>query len=405
MTLLRFASRICASIILFSVGLHNLYAADFAVSPMLIEMEGVERSTHEFVFTIHGKSDANIKLDLFDMSQLETGYMGFTEARPDSETSMASWIELEDTQLEIREGENTEVRGRLQVPSRAAGTFLAGIMVEEDIPEEDLSGIDIRVRYAVIVNMRVAGTANRRIKTDFRELAVVEREDGVYFQGYFNNLSSQDNWLESQVQIRDSNNRLVERVEMKTESAWQRNDPASRVFPGAKVRLYGKMSRPVAAADYKVLVRNRFAEKSQPVYRDTVHIAATATASTEKQEKQKSQPPANSEIASVTPGVLAVDVRPNGTSFTPFFISNNSNEDIRIDLPAALEDAKNNGIAGFEFYPATVEVRPGAKSRIVLKQSHMPEKAYNGATFEAAITSINGSGSQTLQIVTAGGSE
>lgn len=366
----------------------NSIAGDFAVSPMMIDLEGVERSTHEFAFNIFGKSDTNIKLDLFDMSQLETGYMGFTKSDIENVESMASWVELSDTNFRVRDGETTTITGTINVPSRAAGTYLIGVMVEEDIPEEEQTGISVKIRYAVILNMRVEGSKNRRIKTGFEELVVVEQDDGLYVQGSFTNESTIDDWLVSQVQFRDQDNRLFERVEMKTESAWQRADPASRVFPGATVRVFGRISKPIQAGDFNVLVRNRFAEKSQPVYRDTVRLERSGNQSAIGSETLS---PLEGDAATieVLPGEVPVVIKKNGSSFSSFSIRNNSDVEISIQMPTSIDDGEAQGISDFQFYPETLVIAPSQKSRVVLKQNHIEETDYGNIDFLARLTSGN----------------
>ena len=388
------------SVILLTGFISSAFAADFAVSPMMIDLEGVERSSHDFAFNIFGRDDARVKLELFDMSQLETGYMGFIKVDTDNTESMANWIDLERNNYEIRDGETTTVRGSLTVPARAAGTYLVGVMVEEDIPEEEQGGITVRVRYAVVLNMRVEGTRSNRIKSNFGELVAVEQEDGIYLQGMFNNESTTDEWLVSQVQIRGEDNRLVERVEMKTESAWQRADPASRVFPGAKVRLFGKINKEVANGDYQMLVRNRFADKSQPVYRDTIRLESTAQTD---EVAVQAEEVADAAIQ-MTPAAIEVDVRANGTSFSTFFLTNNTEAELSIELPGELADLESKGVKDFQFYPDTLVIAPNQKTRVVLKQTHIESVGYGDIVFPARVVGAEDSGLDSLSIATRGGS-
>jgi len=356
-----------------------IFAGDFAVSPMMIELEAVERSSYEFSFNIFGKSDTNIKLDLFDMNQLETGYMGFSKSETTDLNSMSSWVELEENSLQVRDGDTIAVNGVINVPAKAAGTYLVGVMVEEDIPEEEQSGIAVKIRYAVILNMRVEGSANRRIKTSFEELVVVEQDNETYLQGYFTNESSIDDWLSSQVQLRSSDNKLQERVELKSESAWQRGDAATRVFPGAKVRVYGKLAKPFATDDYNLLVRNRFADKSQPVYRDKVRLTAAAAVG----ETTKSEARTTTNVLELSAPAVAVAIKANNTSLSSFYVTNNSSETITLALSQEIEGLATKGVRDFQFYPPQLELSAGQKSRIVLKQNHLPEMEYGNPTFEA----------------------
>ena len=384
---------------------HHILAADFAVSPMMIELDSVPRNTETFSFTIFGRSDANLKLSLFKVQQQETGYMGFVEADPADSESMTGWINLENDRLRIRNGETIQVNGQITIPGRASGTHLVGVMVEEDLSEEELSGIALRVRYAVILNLRVAGSSNRRIQTAFEELAVVEREDGTYLEGVFSNHSTVDDWLVSQVQIRSEDNRLLDRVELKTASAWQREDMASRVFPGSDVRVYGKLSKPIPNGAYNVMVRNRFADKSQPVYRDTISFELAANKSEDISAISQTEAVSDAALYEVSPGVIPVEIRSNGTSFTTFYIENKGNSEITVDLPSAIADMEANGVSEFQFYPDSVQVLPNNKSRVVLKQQHIEDTEYGNITFQAVVRQdVASSDAQPLEIKTQRGS-
>lgn len=376
-----------------------LFAGDFAVSPMMIDLQAQERSSYEFSFNIFGKSDTNIKLNLFDMGQLETGYMGFTKSESSDSNSMATWVQLQESTLRVRNEETVTVNGIINVPPKAAGTYLVGVMVEEDIPEEQQSGIAVKIRYAVILNMRVEGSANRRISTSFEELVVVQQDDETYLQGYFTNESSIDDWLTSQVQIRTSDNKLQERVELKSESAWQRGDTASRVFPGARVRVYGKLSESFASDDYNLLVRNRFADKAQPVYRDTVRIV-NAEANDKQAEQKASTPTLALELSEPA---IPVAIKPNNTSLTSFYVTNNTNETISLDLAKEIIDLESKGVKDFQFYPPKLELSAGQKSRLVLKQNHLPDSNYGNPTFKAEYRNSK-SEVMELLIPTTGGS-
>lgn len=380
------------------------FAGEFAVSPMLIEMSAQSREEQQFEFSIFGKSDTNIKLTLFDMNQLETGYMGFTETAEGDLESMASWIDLERDSFRIRDGETTTVRGAVKVPARAAGTHLVGVMVEEDVPEDEQGGISVKIRYAVVLNLRVEGRY-ARIKTEFGELVAVTQEDGTYLEGYFKNDSAVDNWLFTEVQLRGEDNRLIDRIPLKTESAWQRADIGSRVFPGARVRMYGKISKAFDTGNYNILVRNKFADKSQPVFRETVYLeapsaGATALASVDGAEA----PEAQAGTISVNPGAVEVSIRGNGTSFASFSIQNTKSEPVTITLPSVIDNLESQGVSSFQFYPETVSIKPNQKSRVVLRQTHVEGADYGNITFQARIASAASDDGELLSITTVRGS-
>lgn len=362
----------------------QLEAADFAVSPMMIEMSAERREIKEFSFTVFGKENADIKLELFNLNQLESGYMGFSKLEADDLVSMGSWVELERDKFRIRDGENITVHGTVKIPSRAAGTHVVGVMVEEDIPEKDQGGITVKIRYAVVLSLRVEGNYNR-IKTQFSELAVVNTENGTFIEGYFLNESATDDWLFSEVQVRAENNRLIERVALKTESAWQRADVGSRVFPGARVRMYGKISKEFESGTYKVLVRNKFANRSQSIYRDTIELIAPEPEEGLLVEGEAVL--ADSGAVAVNPEALQIVIRSDGTSFSSFIISNTKNEVVNVTLPTSLENLEENGISEFKFYPRAISIKPQQKSKIVLRQVHISDQDYGDIVFQAEIES------------------
>lgn len=378
-------------------------AADFVVSPMLIEIESEAPTAQPFSFAITGKGESAVKLSIFEMKQLESGYMSFSAADRSDAESIANWIELEDDSFRIRDGETRVVNGQITVPRRAAGTNLIGIMVEEDSPEEAQNGITVKVRYAVVINMRMSGFTNRGVRTSFEDLVVSQKDDGTYVEGMFTNDSKIDEWLGSQAQIRDENNRLMARVDMRTDSAWQRNDTDSRVFPAAKVRVFGKLEEKIQPGEYKVIVRNRFAGRTQPAYRDIVRIEERIEDENMGEGEDEGQE--SGLNADVSPAALPIEIRSNGTSFSSFVITNNGDKEISVDLPTELQGLEEKGVSEFKFFPPSVLIKPGRSSRIVLQQTHLSESAYEGITFEASVTTNDASADQDkLNIVTIAGS-
>jgi hypothetical protein len=392
--------------ILLILLVNQAVAGEFAVSPMMIDIVSESRQKQKFSFSVFGKSDTNIKLELFDMNQLETGYMGFVEVVENDAESMSSWVDLETDSFRIRDGETATITGTVNVPARASGSHLVGVMVEEDIPAEEQSGVSVKIRYAVVLNLQIEGRYNR-IKTEFGELVVVSQGEETYLEGYFSNNSAIDNWLFSEVQLRGEDNRLLERVPLKSESAWQRGDDGSRVFPDARVRLFGKISKHFEPGSYKVLVRNKFADKAQPVFRDMVYLEApTKLESTiaDSENGLASELPTAGAVL-VNPEAVEISIRDNGTSFTSFFITNSKSEAVNVVLPSAIENLELSGVSEFKFYPETIALKPNQRSRVVLRQTHLADVNYGNIVFQAKISADSLAPEEVyLAISTVGGS-
>jgi hypothetical protein len=257
-------------------------AAEFAVSPMLIELDAAPDTAVPIRFNVFGKSAGRARIRLAGMQQQATGHMRFLPQTPDV-GGLASWITLDRDALNLRREETATVEGRIAVPRRTpAGTYLAALLVEED-DDGRKTGIVLNVRYAIIVSVRIAG-AQSRIATQFSDLRLEEQGERTFVAASFRNDGTRDDMLDAELQLRDATNRLVHRTPLKSQSAWQRADAGSRVFPGADVVVFGELPATLPAGDYQATVRNRFGGRSQPVQRATLNLPAgrfVAPASTE----------------------------------------------------------------------------------------------------------------------------
>lgn len=375
-----------AGLIILSLLSPSAFAGEFAVSPMMIDLDGEVRSEQAFSFNLYGKSNTNVKLDFYNMTQLESGYMGFQKASMDNLEDISNWVELEDDSYRLRDGDVIQVNGTINIPSRASGTHLLAIMVEEDLSEETEGGIAVKIRYAVVLNLNIEGRRSR-IETSFEELAVVETEEGLFLEGYFTNSSSIEDWLYSEVQIRGENNRLLERVSLQTQSAWQRADNGSRVFPGARVRVYGQITEAPETGQYNIMVRNNFADRSQPVYRDVLAFQNTSTTNDDNDNELTGNSSEGQLL--VNPDQIEIEVRRNNTSFTSFFLENTKTESINLRFPDSIDNLDTLGVSDFEFYPDQVEVEPNQKVRVVLRQTHLADSEYGNIIFPVSTTSAD----------------
>ncbi|MDO8331550.1 MAG: hypothetical protein Q7T36_13880 [Fluviicoccus sp.] len=254
---------------LSSLGAH---AAEFGVSPMLIELTGAPDVSQDFHIQVLGKTSGNAKVSVYRLNQLPTGHMEFLPPEAGTE-DMSGWITLEKNKLSIRKGETVVLNGSVKVPRKAAGTNVAAIMVEEDQPLK-AKGITLNVRYAVVLSVNVGGTMTTRTITNFHDLSLEPQEERVFIKGLFKNGGKTDGQLNAELQLRDASNRLVLKTPLKTQSAWQRSDAASRVFPGSEVVVFGELPRTLPAGTYQAFVRNRFSDRAQPLVKTTVELPA-----------------------------------------------------------------------------------------------------------------------------------
>lgn len=272
-------------------------AGEFAVSPMVINVKGEKNVKVPFEFTIKAKKGGSVKLSVFDLEQLETGHMGFVEGDKEIKESKANWIELKEDRFNIKTDEYVVANGFLRLPHKAKGKHLAAIMVEELKEDKDKKGINVNVRYAVVLKIdSQTNTKRARIKTEFKQLTQQKTEEGWMFEAWFQNLSTIEGVLQNEIQIRNGKRKLVGKVAMKTLSAWQRGEDGSVVYPGSMVKVFGTLKEPLVEGDYTVRVRNKFNGRNQPVFRDNIEIKTVEESTTEESNNDDTQ----AEIAQVS---------------------------------------------------------------------------------------------------------
>ena len=357
-------------------------AAEFAVAPMLINIDSAGGTEEPFEISVTGKQNGKISLSVFAMEQQSSGHMNFIEAAENA--GPLDWIRFEKRNFDIRRDESTVIRGSVRAPRTAKGTYLAAIMVEEDTGDAS-NNIVIKVRYAVILNINV-GAHSGRVVTEFADVQIVEFEGRSYVEGYFTNGNSHMGFLDSSVQVRGADRRLVGQLPLRTGSAWQRGDEQSRVYPGATVRVFAEVPKPLRSGDYSLLVRNQFNGRVQPVFRET--IAYTSTLIDE-----------STDAALVAVASERIEIKPlaSGLSLTPVALKNPSSEPVTVDLPSGADPA--SGVSEFKFIPAKVTLQPGALRRVMLKQSHLQDFAFQGKEFRVMAVSDSGR-SEELVIAT-----
>ncbi len=344
---------------------NRLYAAEFAISPMMIELSGKPGSTEDIEFQVHGKQAGTARIFLSQMEQQASGYMAFTPVDPQA-GSLGDWLKLDRTRVKVKAGETQTVTGSITIPRRANGNKLLAIMVEEDRPKQD-RGVSLNVRYAIVLNLNVKGRKTR-LKSEFTDLKVEEQNGQRFVSGWFTNHSNRDARLNSIVSIRDQTRRLIARIPVKTKSAWQREDKLSRVFPGGKVKVYGLIDTNVEEGDVMLSVRNKFNGKSQAGVSQAVHIPALSpletTTADSKDERDKTVEPVIATLE-ILPNPIPVRVNRQGSTFAAIRLRNPLAEPITIELPDKASDEHNYS---FRFTPARLTLEPASSSIVTLRQ-------------------------------------
>lgn len=338
----------CLAFVFFG---HYSIAGEFSISPMLIEISTAPGLEENFEFHIFGKKPGKVKISPFAMQQQPTGHMAFVDLTGKIEEA-ADWLTLSNSLLDIKKDENYTIKGVLKIPRKATGNHLLALMVEE-VKTEKGQGVSLSVRYAIVVNINVIGKKSR-IKGEFSNLTIEEQEGKYFVSGWFENLSTQDASLDSIAYIRNENRRLLAKVALRTQSAWQRGDSESRIFPKAKVKVYGPIEKELRSALYTLSARNRFGGKMQPMYRSDPELFTFKA--TDKIESF-------SAIA-IAPNPLLLKVDKRGQSFAALQLKNTYKVPVILTLPKVEEGHPIQ----FKFTPEVIELAPNASKMVVLRE-------------------------------------
>ncbi len=355
--------------LLFSVNSHSI---EFAISPMLIDINGKPNIKVPFKFTVHPKDNGRLKVHTFDVLQLESGHMGFFDPK-DNKKSFSHWVKINEPQFTVHKDKSYEVVGAVKIPSKAQGTKLFAIMIEEDRLKSKEAGVNVSVRYAVILRLTLPEkNVLTRKKVKFSDLIIVQKDNKTFLQGWFKNDSLAHHPLRSVIQIRHENNRLLERVELKTESAWQRSDLTSDVYPGSFLKVYGEITKPFSTGLYKLVGRNKFGKVNLPVYKTEVLMTAINIDGKNN----------GGQWIELSPHPLNVKTNKLNRSFSTFVIRNNNNKEVSITFP----EYDSSGENAVQFSPNSINLAPNTSKRIILKQQY-DEDSPQQRLFDLQLTS------------------
>ena len=361
--------------LIFQAGL--VYSAEFAVSPMMIEIDAKPDQVKEFSFNIRANTAGRVILRPFDMRQEKSGHMGFIEADLSKKEIAASWVSLKRDRYRLRKGQDVHVTGKVNVPRKTHGTYLVSVMVEEDRSGSEETGIAVTVRYAVILKVNVKGRRDRA-KSRISDIDILAYKGKLILSGILKNQSKSDYWVKATAQIRDERGRLVEKVTMKTQSAWERHDPKSRVFPGAVVDLVGPIGKLNKPGEYQLLLQTRLGKHGQPSIRKKFIVtkeqllAANVVITSDQQ------------MLAMSPGKLKARLRKNNTTFSSFTITNNGDEEVALNFPQWNDDGVINkkngknekGLTHYEFVPKKLVLAPNQRHSVILKQRFQKDGAH-----------------------------
>lgn len=234
------------------------------VRPLVLEFSVRPGEKREFEITLTpGESEELVDLTLYEPFQKLNGSLVY-ELPSNPAFSATSWVTLENQTVRVLPGEESRVRGTIQIPFSASGSHTIIIMVEPR-PPEIASGISFQIRYAVRLSIRVERSGTRP-QAELSFLTVGPNQEGApTILGRIKNPSSWDYLVGAEVTIRDQERRLIERVALHSAAGASAGSDATRVYPGAEVEFAGTITRPLPPGEYSLQAFFRYGENGQIV--------------------------------------------------------------------------------------------------------------------------------------------
>ena len=250
------------------------------VKPMIIDLELSPGKKGEFqieVYSTSPRKDTPVHLSLFDAMQKEDGSMDFVDVGKNP-YSCTKWIKLEKTDFTVPRGETVTVKGEIFVPRASSGSRIATIMVEPGY-EKKAVGVTVRVRYAVVLRLKIKGRAVTE-KAELERLGIKKLADGTpAIEAVLFNKSEVDFTARGRALIQDSSGKIITSINLTTESLERKKDrekekrekrlrdkvkegEEQRLYPGSKVAFFGRLDKPVSPGEYTVIVSMKYGKRS-----------------------------------------------------------------------------------------------------------------------------------------------
>ncbi|HBE80031.1 MAG TPA: hypothetical protein DDW65_19960, partial [Firmicutes bacterium] len=199
------------------------------VVPLTIELNGKPGDTMNFNVKLNpGAQTEKLKISLEKINQQLTGDLRYTPFEPG--VPPATWITVPDSAV-VSPGASTQIDGIVKVPLNAqGGTYLAMLRVAPEEPTKK-GGFEISIQYGVRIYIRL-DTIGLRPKVQVTGLELIKDEKGKpQIQAKVKNSSVLDFLTTASATLRDSERKLIQRVELRPAYFWKNKISEARLLP------------------------------------------------------------------------------------------------------------------------------------------------------------------------------
>jgi len=348
-------------------------AESFSVMPMYLEFQpGARERNRPFEVTIKADGPMTVKLGTYKAVQQRNGKLGFVEiTKEDSDFQL---IKIKQEKHTFNIAGEWKAGGTINFPPNINRTVVYALMIEEEKQSSD-RGVGVSVRYAVVLKVQ---TSNRMVRqqSKIEILGIKKVDDKMLMLAEIENTSDRDFKVSGVVKVRDSNQKIVATIDIRTESSWQKQEKESVVFPSSVVELAGIMPVNLPKGEYLATFYGKIDNRSPISAKKELSILEDVRSNAVAQN-------AESEMLSMSPLPHDVQFELGKQKRYRFELKNTFKTDVVASLP---KPKKDGGKFEIEFAPETMVIPAGKSRTVIMKVTNdvSPELVIDGLNVQIA---------------------
>ncbi len=257
-------------LLIFSISA-NLFAV--GVKPLSLNLIGKPGSVLDFKVTVNPSEKPGIvRVTLCKVTQNLDGKQNYEPVEA-GKFPTAGWFSYPSI-LKVTPGNPGEIEGKIKIPFDAKGDYNMMLMVSPESEIVKVQGINIAVRYGVQLLLQV-DRPGIRPTAEVNDLDLVKGENGMpEIHAKAKNTSVLDYNTYAYATIRNSQRKLIQRIDLLPETYWDKSNYGDPVlFPGSELIYTGKVIEFLAPGLYELRLFYRYADSGQILQTKTINIA------------------------------------------------------------------------------------------------------------------------------------
>ena len=246
------------------------YSLAVGVVPLTVELSGKPGDTMNFNVKLNpGGQTEKLKLSLEKIIQQPTGDLQYNPF--EQGVAPATWIAIPATAV-VSPGASAQIDGVVKVPlNTPGGTYLAMLKIAPEEPTRK-GGFDVSIQYGVRIYIRI-DSIGLRPRVQVTGLDLVKDEKGTpLIRAKIKNISPTDFLTTASATLRDSERKLIQRVELRPAYFWKNKISQTRLLPGGELAYIGPLTESLSPGEYELRLFYHYSETGQILQVKNVQI-------------------------------------------------------------------------------------------------------------------------------------